>query len=139
MSPIPLLSIVEETCKHINGLTLKRVGLLGTKFTMQSKFFKKIGSKYNIEIIVPGKKEQDYIHDKLISEIEFGIFLDETRDGLLHIIKRMIDEDLIKGIILGCTELPLILTKNEFGIPFINSTRVHVESIIQYYLKHARF
>jgi len=71
----------------------------------------------------------------LITEIEFGTFLEETQEGLLNIIKRMIDDGLIEGIILGCTELPLILTKDEFGIPFFNTTKIHVESIINYYLK----
>jgi len=135
LSPLPLLSIVEETCKHLDRLALRRVGLLGTKFTMQSDFYKKVCDKYNVVVFVPHEKEQEYIHSKLITEIEFGIFLDETREGLLNIIKRMIDEDLIEGIILGCTELPLILTKDEFGIPFLNTTKIHVESIINYYLE----
>jgi len=134
LSPIPLLSIVEETCKHIDKLALRRVGLLGTKFTMQSDFYKKVCDKYNIVVFVPNEKEQDYIHSKLMTEIEFGIFLDETRESLLNIIKRMIEKDLIEGIILGCTELPLILTKSEFGISFLNTTKIHVESIINYYL-----
>lgn len=134
LSPLPLLSIVEETCKYIDRLDLRRVGLLGTKFTMQSDFYKKACDKYNIAIFVPNEKEQEYVHGKLITEIEFGIFLDETREGLLDIIRRMIDEDLVEGIILGCTELPLILTKHESGIPFLNTTKIHVENIINYYL-----
>ena len=135
LSPIPLLSIVEETCKHIDRLALRRVGLLGTKFTMQSDFYQKVCDKYNIEVFVPHEKEREYIHRKLITEIEFGIFLDETREGLLNIIKKMIEEDLVEGIILGCTELPLILTKSKFGIPFLNTTKIHVESIVNYYLE----
>ncbi|MHA1257251.1 MAG: aspartate/glutamate racemase family protein [Promethearchaeota archaeon] len=135
LSPIPLLSIVEETCKYIERLTLRRVGLLGTKFTMQSSFYKKVCDKYKVVVFVPNEKEQEYIHSKLMTEIEFGIFLEETREGLLNIIKRMIDEDLIEGVILGCTELSLILTKSKFGIPFLNTTKIHVESIINYYLE----
>jgi len=68
------------------------------------------------------------------SEIELGQFLEETRNGLLAIIKRMINEDLIEGVILGCTELPLILTKDEFDIPFLNTTKIHVESALRYCL-----
>lgn len=97
LSPIPLLSIVEETCKHIDKLALRRVGLLGTKFTMQSDFYKKVCDKYKVVIFVPNEKEQDYIHSKLMIEIEFGIFLDEKREGLRNIVKRMIAEDLIEG------------------------------------------
>lgn len=88
--------------------------------------------KKNIEIAVPNEKEQRYIHQKLMSEIEIGIFKDETRKNLLNIIKRMKDEKGIEAVILGCTELPLILTKEEFGLPFINPTFAHIESIIKY-------
>lgn len=67
-----------------------------------------------------------------MTEIEIGVFKDETMEGLLKIIKRMKNEEGIKGVILGCTELPLILTKDEFDIPFINPTISHVESILKY-------
>ena len=69
-----------------------------------------------------------------MTEIELGKFIDDTRDGLIDIIKRMTKYNSIEGVILGCTELPLILTKSELGIPFFNTTKIHVESIIKYYL-----
>lgn len=134
LSPIPLLSIVDETCNYIKKIGIKKVGLLGTKFTMQSEFYQKACNKNNVQIFVPNEKDQEYIHNKLMTEIELGNFLDETRKGLIDIIKRMIDDNSIEGIILGCTELPLILTKGELGIPFLNTTQIHVESIIRYYL-----
>lgn len=134
-SPIPLISIVEETCKSANKLGMKKIGLLGTKFTMKNNFFQKVFDKSNIDIVVPKKEEQEYIHNKLMNEIELGQFLDETRNELLNIVKRMLNEDSIEGVILGCTELPLILTKDEFGIPFLNTTKIHVESVIKNYLK----
>jgi aspartate racemase len=134
LSPIPLLSIVDETCNYIKKLGLKKVGLLGTKFTMESEFYQKACNKNNIEMLVPSESDQAYIHNKLMTEIELGNFLDETRKGLLDIIKRMIEDNSIEGIILGCTELPLILTKGELGIPFLNTTEIHVESIIKYYV-----
>lgn len=135
LSPIPLISIVEETCKKAEHLEIKKIGLIGTKFTMQSNFFKKVFDQSNITIIVPKGQEQEYIHQKLMSEIELGQFHNETRNALLDIVKRMIDEESIDGLILGCTELPLILTKDEFGIPFLNTTKIHVESIIENCLK----
>lgn len=134
-SPIPLISIVEETCKSANKLGMKKIGLIGTKFTMKNNFFEKVFDKSNITIVVPKEEEQEYIHNKLMTEIELGQFLDETRNELLNIVKRMLDEDSIEGVILGCTELPLILTKDEFSIPFLNTTKIHVESIIENYLK----
>jgi len=135
LSPIPLLSIVEETCKSIEKLDVKKVGLLGTLFTMQSDFYQNVFNNNDIQIVVPNGEEQQYIHNKLMTEIELGRFLDETREGLLDIVKRMITENSIEGLILGCTELPLILTKDEFGIPFFNTSKIHVDSVIQYYIK----
>ena len=134
LSPIPLISIVEETSNKANKMGLERVGLLGTSFTMQSDFFQEVFAKDNISIVVPQEQEQDYIQLKLLTEIELGQFHNETRHGLLSIVKRMVDEDLIQGLILGCTELPLILTEEEFGIPFLNTTKIHVESVIRYCL-----
>lgn len=134
LSSIPLISIVEKTCEHIKKAGIKKIGLLGTKFTMQSDFYKKVCDKEVLEIFYPNEKEQDYIQNKLMTEIELGKFVDETRDALLDIIKRMIKDNSIEGVILGCTELPLILTKSEFGIQFFNTSKIHVESIIEHYL-----
>jgi aspartate racemase len=131
-SPLPLLSIVTATLDKTTELGLKNVGLLGTKFTMQHNFFLPQFSARGVSVVVPSAADQDYIHDKLMTEIELGIITDETRKGLLAIIERMIAGEHIDGVILGCTELPLILDKSDFGIPFLNTTAIHVESIINY-------
>lgn len=130
-SPLPLISIVEETCNATQRLNIKKVALLGTLFTMQSHFYQDVFNQQNIEIIVPNDDEKNYIHQKLMTEIELGIFKSETRLELLEIIKRMIDEEAVQGVILGCTELPLILTEAAFGIPFINPTHAHVNRILK--------
>jgi aspartate racemase len=130
-SPIPLISIVEATRRYAQSRSLKKIGLLGTLFTMENSFYQTEFDKSNISLVVPTKQEQMLIHQKLMTEIELGIFLDSTRKELLEIVKRMITEDSIEGVILGCTELPLILTKDEFGIPFLNTTEIHVESILE--------
>ena len=129
-SSIPLISIVEATRKSAETLKLKKIGLLGTLFTMQSSFYQAEFDQSGILLVAPSEKEQQYIHQKLMTEIEQGVFLDSTREDLLKIVKRMLVEDSIDGVILGCTELPLILTKDEFGIPLLNTTKIHVESII---------
>lgn len=130
-SPIPLISIVEAARKEAQRLALKKVALLGTLFTMQSSYYQTEFNKNGINVIVPFESEQLYIHDKLFTEIEHGVFLEETRDGLLNIVKRLMDDAGIDGVVLGCTELPLILTKDEFGIPFLNTTKIHVEVILE--------
>lgn len=132
LSPIPLLSIVEQTSKKAQKMGLKNLGLLGTKLTMESDFYMKPFIQKGMSVVVPTENEQTLIHHRLFSEIELGIFKDSTRRELLDIAKRMVDQDKIDALILGCTELPLILTKNEFGIPFLNTTAIHCESIIEY-------
>jgi len=131
-SPIPLLSIVTATLNKAKDLKLKKVGLLGTKFTMAENFFSPPFSAQGITVVVPAPADQDYIHEKLMREIELGIIVDETRKGLLAVIERMTAKEEIDAVILGCTELPLILDKSEFGIPFLNTTAIHVESIVNY-------
>jgi aspartate racemase len=135
-SPIPLLSIVRETCRHVVSLGCKKVGLLGTRFTMQSDYYQKEFTKFGIALPVPNSHEQEYIHSKLFSEIEHGIFREDTRQGLLAIVRRMKEEERIQGVILGCTELPLILAKDEFDIPFFNTSRIHAQSAVNYLLAH---
>ncbi len=130
---IPLVSIVEAACSEAAILGLKKVGLLGTRFTMQSRYYQDEFDKAGISVVVPDDEEQRYIEQKLFSEIEHGVFLDDTRQGLLGIVRRMLDDERIDGIVLGCTELPLILTRDEFGIPFLNTTGIHVDRILEYY------
>jgi aspartate racemase len=131
-SPIPMLSIINETCRRAESLGLKKPGLMGTGFTMKSDFFQKPFYKKGITVVVPDEEDQKYIHDKLMSEIELGIIKDTTREGLLSIVKKMIEKESIDSVILGCTELPLILERDEFGIPFLNTTSIHVDSIVEY-------
>ena len=130
-SPIPLISIVEETRRVVQEQGLKRVGLLGTKVTMSSDFYPRAFSKHNISVVVPSEQEQDYINDKLVKEIMFNRIIEDTRQGLLAIIKRMIESQGVEAVILGCTELPLILTGDAFGIPLLNTTKIHAESIVR--------
>jgi len=131
-SPIPMLNIIEETRKRAQNLGSKKLGLMGTRFTMESDFFKKPFVENEMVVVVPEKEDQELIHHRLFSEIELGIIKDSTREELLSIVKKMIERHSIDAVILGCTELPLILNKDEFGIPFLNTTAIHAESIVNY-------
>jgi len=136
-APIPMLSIVEQTCSKAVDMGLKRVGLMGTKFTMQSDFYQRVFRQKGISISLPNSDEQQLIHDKLMSEIELGVIKEATKQQLLSIVKRMIAENSINGLVLGCTELPLILDRDEYGIPFLNTSAIHIESIVRYCIENS--
>jgi aspartate racemase len=130
-SPIPLISIVEIARKEAQRLGLKKVGLLGIRFTMQGRFYPDIFSRSGIELSVPALDEQDYIHDKYLNEMVPGVILLETRERLLQIVDRMRIEQGIEGLILGGTELPLILKDaHHNGIPFLDTTQIHVKHAV---------
>lgn len=133
-SPIPLLSIVEATCARAKQTGVRHAGLMGTKFTMESDCYQRVCQPEGISIVVPSEQEQQFIHQKLFTEIELGIFNDSTREALMAIAQRMIDAESIDALILGCTELPLILSENASGIPFLNTTAIHCERIVSYCL-----
>jgi len=128
------VSIVEAACKQAQAMGVKRLGLMGTAFTMQSDFFQKPFLAQGMSVVVPEPDDQKLIHHRLFTEIELGIIKDLTRQELLSVVKRMIDRHSIEALILGCTELPLILTQDEFGIPFLNTTAIHAEAIVLYSL-----
>ena len=127
-SPIPLVSIVEATCEAAKALGLKRLGLFGTRFTMQGRFYPEVFSRDGITLAVPEQEEQAYIHDKYMNELLNGIVLSETRERLLSIVDRLKKQEGIQGLILGGTELPFILRDvMDRGIPFLDTTKIHVK------------
>lgn len=130
-SPLPLISIVEATLGSAKLAGLTKVGLLGTQFTMQSNFFGDRFASEGISVVVPDNNEQHYIQDKLVNEIELGIFNEATRQEFMAIITRMKNDHDIDAVILGCTELPLILNAADSEMPFLNTTELHVAAICQ--------
>ena len=131
-SPIPLISIVCATCEAAKSLDLKKLGLFGSGFTMRARFFQDVFSRAGITVIVPDSTDQTYIHDKYMDELVKGIFLPETRAGLLKIVDRLQQKEGIQGLILGGTELPLILRDvPERGIPFLDTTQIHVKALVR--------
>ena len=131
-SPLPLISIVEATCEKAMSKGLQRVGLFGTKFTMQGGFYDKLFSDHGIAVISPDDKDQDYIHEIYMGELVKGIIRDETKNELLNIANKLKEKDSIQGLILGGTELPLILKEADADeIDFLDTTRIHVERIME--------
>jgi aspartate racemase len=130
-SPIPLISIVDSACAAAHAMGLTRVGLLGTRFTMQGAFYPDAFARRGITVVVPDDPDQEYIHGRYMGELARGVFLPETRAGLLATVERLRQRSGIDGVILGGTELPLILRDVEdIGIPFLDTARIHVEAAV---------
>lgn len=129
-STVPLVSIVEVTRDEAVRLNKHRVGLLGTIFTMTDDFFKKPFYSSNIEIIIPTMKEMEYINCKISSELELGIVKKETLESFQKIIKRMAEEEGIEAVILGCTELPLLLSDEVSPVPCLDTMKIHIQHLI---------
>lgn len=131
-SPIPLISIVEATCDAAKNLGLNRLGLFGTRFTMQGRFYPEVFSKAGISLAVPDESDQAYIHEAYMNELVKGIFLPQTRERLLTIVDRLKERESIRGLILGGTELPLILRDaTARGIPILDTTQIHVRAMVK--------
>ncbi len=127
-----MISIVEETCKSISKSGLKKVGLLGTKSTMSKGFYQSVAHKYGIEMLIPNKEDQNYIHEKYMGELVFNQINPETKIRLIDIVQNLQNKKQIQGIVLGGTELPLILHPEDFEkLRVFNTTEIHVNAILE--------
>jgi aspartate racemase len=131
-SPIPVISIVEATCREVKARGLKRPALFGTKFTMSAGFYPTVFKSAGLDVVTPDPEDQDTIHAIYMNELVPGIYKAESRAVLLEIAESMRQNDGIDGVILGATELPLILREEQHsGMPFLNTTKIHVEAAIE--------
>lgn len=129
-SPLPLISIIEATCNEVRRRGYRTVGLLGTKFTMIQDFYKKPFVREGIDVVVPNDTETEYVDKKISEELELGIIRPDTLAEFQRIIERMRREDGIEAIILGCTELPLLLNDGNSPVPCLDTVAIHVNEII---------
>jgi aspartate racemase len=134
-SPIPFISIVEAACAAVQAQGFRRVGLLGTRFTMTGRFYPELFERVQLQLLTPTSDEIAYIHEKYIGELLVGVFKDSTRDELGKIIRRLITDEQLDVILLAGTELPLILRGVEFPIPMLDTAVIHVEAIVNEILR----
>ena len=133
---LPLISIVEATCDVVRALGSSKVALLGTRFTMQARFYPSVFEKAGIELITPTPEEQTYIHDKYMNELLKNSFLPDTRTNILRIIENLVTRDAVEAVILGGTELPLLLRAQEHnGVPLLDTARIHAHALVDELLK----
>jgi len=132
VSPIPLVSIVEATCEEAVRRGLRRLGLLGTRFTMSGRFYPHVLSQRGIEVVAPSQDEQVFVHEKYTNELLQNVFTANTRNAVLDIIDRLRERDGVDGVILGGTELPLLLTADEHrGVPLLDTTQIHIAAAVR--------
>jgi aspartate racemase len=130
---VPLIHIAEATAKEINRHQLTRVGLLGTRITMEQSFFKDRLLQHQTEALIPEADEREFIHDSIFSELGKGIFTKETKRRYLNIISRLIDKGG-QGIILGCTEIPLLIAQEDCPVPLFDTTTIHAKAAVEFAL-----
>lgn len=133
---VPFLHIAEATGEEIVNRNVKKAGLLGTKFTMEKDLYKKIlNEKFGIEIIIPDDEERNTVHRIIYEELVHGEIKDESRDIYKEIIGNL-QKNGAEGVILGCTEIPLLISDSDVDIPVFNTTRLHAEKAVMWALNN---
>lgn len=121
---IPLLHIADATADEIKKAGLKKVGLIGTCFTMEDETFINRLSQHGVETIVPQKEDRKLIHQIIFDELTKGKFTDESRNKYKNVIDKLTEEGA-EGVILGCTEIPLLIQQEHVSVPIFNTTKIH--------------
>ena len=133
---IPFLHIARETGKRIKSVGLEKVLLLGTKFTMENDFFVDILYKeFDIEAVVPHKADRDIVHNAIYSELVRGIINPASKEAYQRIITEMAQKGA-QGVILGCTEIPLLIQASDVDIPVFDTTRIHAEAAVDFSIEN---
>jgi aspartate racemase len=132
---VPFLHIAEATGDEISRQNIDKIALLGTKFTMEKDFYKLVlKEKFGIETLIPDLNERELIHGIIYGELVQGIIRDESREVFKTIINRLASEGA-RGVILGCTEIPLLISDRDVQIPIFNTTKIHAEKAVEWALK----
>ena len=128
---IPVIHIAETTAKEIQKKGIQKVALLGTKYTMEKDFFRDILNEHSIETIIPDAEERDEIHRIIYDELAQGEFKKSSKESYLKIIDRLILNGA-EGIVLGCTEIPLLINQNDVSLPIFDTARIHAAAAFKF-------
>lgn len=130
-SLVPLVSIVEVAAAAARERGLRRLLVLGTRFTMEAPFYPAVFARHGIEVVAPDESDRRWIHERYVGELLRGDFRDETRERIVSLVARLRDAHHLDGVILGGTELPLLLKSAEIaGLPSLDTTALHVAAIV---------
>lgn len=129
-APLPVVSIVETACEHAEERGYSKIALLGTYPTMTGTFFQKVFAAHGIEVVAPAEEEMRYIGEKIETELELAQVVPETQKRLCEIAERLAAEEQVQAIVLGCTELPLILKDSLLSVPCLDVMKIHIAKLI---------
>jgi aspartate racemase len=132
---LPVLHIADATGAAVQKKGLRTVALLGTKYTMEQPFYRDRLKKYGIRVVIPDEKERDYINAVIFDELCANRIKPESREGYKKIIERLQKEQGAEGVILGCTEIPLLIKQEDVAIPVFDTTAIHSEAAVEYSLR----
>lgn len=129
---IPFLHIADAAGERVLQAGMKRVGLLGTAFTMEQGFYSdRLLVRYGIETLVPEREDRRFIHETIYTELCCGVLSDEARERFLETIKGLVDQGA-EGIVLGCTEIPLLVTPSHTSVPLFDTGRIHTAKVVEW-------
>ncbi|NQX58330.1 aspartate/glutamate racemase family protein [Paenibacillus qinlingensis] len=132
---IPLLHIADATAKEIVKAGIKKVALLGTAFTMEQDFYKgRLVDKYKLEVLVPNADARKIVHDIIYEELCLGTINEDSKQSYIEIIRDLVDEGA-EAVILGCTEITLLIAQQDASVPLFDTTKIHAEYAVDYALR----
>ncbi|MBN1328103.1 MAG: amino acid racemase [Candidatus Heimdallarchaeota archaeon] len=131
---VPMISIMEATGKAIQNKKLTKVGLIGTKNTMDADYYSKTLNKMGIEIIVPEEEDKRLIDEIIKKELILNILTEESKRKYIQIMDKLRNVG-VEGIILGCTEIPMLIKEKDYSLPLFDTTYLHAKAVLDYVLK----
>lgn len=127
---LPILHIADATALRVKALGINKIGLLGTRYTMEEDFYKgRLPDKFGLEVLIPEKEERDEVHRVIFEELVTGKILSASKERYLEIIDRLVQRGA-QGVILGCTEIGLLVKENDRQVPLFDTTRIHAEAAV---------
>ena len=131
---LPVLHIADATGKKVNESGIVTVALLGTKYTMEQDFYRERLEKYGLNVVIPNETEREIINEVIFDELCAGKFYNSSREKYVQIINRLVDEEGAEGVILGCTEIPLLIRQEDVSVLVFDTTAIHCEAAVDYAL-----
>ena len=132
---IPFLHIADATAEKIKSAGLQKIGLLGTRFTMEQDFYKsRLTEKYGLEVLIPNNAERELVHRVIYDELCLGVVKNDSRNNYKEIMQSLVEQGA-QGVILGCTEIELLVKQEDASVPLFPTSRIHAVAAVEYALK----